>query len=613
MGPTETLDPAAMLGRVVGGRYSLEAVLGAGGMGAVFRARHRDLGTSAAVKLLLTEDAEHAARFEREAAALARIDHRSVVRVLDFGRDDDGGFLFLAMEHVSGVDLQRLVTTQGALPVERVIALGADVLAGLAAAHEAGILHRDLKPSNVLLTRTRDDEGRTREVAKICDFGIASSTEAAGTQGPGPLTRTGYVVGTPEYMAPEQALGRALTARTDLYAVGVMLFELATASRPFGGATPVEVAVQHVSGPVPRPSSFAPVPAAFDAVCVKAMSKEPSDRFEDARAMRRALLDVIRDAGAAESSATVATARIDVGTPAALGPARAAAEGSARMKVASTDDVLSVAATGDTALDDDDGLLAPPKRTSGALPWALGGAALVAVGLGVVWLSGDEAPAPARTGAPALASVTMAATGSPAAKVRTPAPPSRAPLPSSVAVAEETIAAPPKTRALVVRSSDPVEPAGGGVAVPAATPKSGALAPGGDPRAGIAAATLPNTAPTVADALLELRRAMGSVTRTQAGPGLADGDLAGQADRARRDLERCTMRNAAGLRRGDLGELVARLQVSPEGKVQGVSFDDARWPETVRACAQRAFVGLYLPHALPNATSAIIGLGLVLD
>ena len=139
----ETLDPGEMVGRVVGGRYAIEAVLGAGGMGAVFRARHRDLGTSAAVKLLLSEDAEHTARFEREAAALARIDHRSVVRVLDFGRDE-GGFLYLAMEHVSGVDLQHLVSTQGALPVERVIALGADVLAGLAAAHEAGVLHRDL-------------------------------------------------------------------------------------------------------------------------------------------------------------------------------------------------------------------------------------------------------------------------------------------------------------------------------------------------------------------------------------------------------------------------------------------------------------------------------------
>lgn len=595
MDPTATLDPAAMLGRVVGGRYSLEAVLGAGGMGAVFRARHRDLGTSAAVKLLLSEDAEHTARFEREAAALARIDHRSVVRVLDFGRDE-GGFLFLAMEHVSGVDLQRLVTTQGALPVERVIALGADVLAGLAAAHEAGILHRDLKPSNVLLTRVRDDEGRTREVAKICDFGIASATEAASAPTAGPLTRTGYVVGTPEYMAPEQALGRALTARTDLYAVGVMLFELATASRPFGGATPVEIAVQHVSGAVPRPSSRIPVPEAFDVVCMRAMSKDPAERFDDARAMRRALLDVIRTSDARLGDATVATARLEAPrTPVLAGSA--------------TDDPLALAAHGAEATDDDV-MLQPPPRTGASMPWVLGGAALVAVGIAITWLASDDAPA-SRPGAPA--SVTVAASSAPAAPAKARAPERAIATPPVVAVAEETIAAPPKSRALVVRSSDPVEPAGGGVAVPAASPKSGALAPGGDPRAGVAAATLPNTAPTVADALQELRRAMGSVTRVQAGPGLADGDVSGQADRARRALEQCTMRNAAGLHRGDLGELVARLQVSPEGKVQGVSFDDARWPESVRACAQRAFVGLYLPHALPNATSAVIGLGLLLE
>jgi serine/threonine-protein kinase len=595
MAAPETLDPAAMLGRVVGGKYVLEALLGAGGMGAVFRARHQDLATTAAVKLLLSEDAEHTARFEREASALARIDHRSVVRVLDFGRDE-GGFLYLAMEHVSGIDLQRLVATQGALPLERVVALGADVLAGLAAAHGAGILHRDLKPSNVLLTRVTDDDGRTRETAKLCDFGIATAMQGSRTVGTnGPLTRTGYVVGTPEYMAPEQALGKEIDVRTDLYAVGVLLFELATASRPFGGATPVEVAVQHVSGPIPRPSSLALLPEAFDALCIRAMSKDAGSRFEDARAMRRALLDVLRGVDAHATSATIATPHLD-------DVRRSAA-------TARSDAAVTLAASG---ADGDEGLVGA-SRAQRKLAWGAAGAAVVALALGASWLVADDPPAP-RPAAPPR--VTIAASGAQAAPSAAAAPRARAaerPTAPVVALAEATVAPPPKGRAIVVRSSDPVEPAAGGTAVPAASPKSGPLAPGGDPRAGVAAATLPNSAPTVADAVQELRRALGSVTRVQAGPGLAESDIGAQGERARRSLEQCAMRSATGLHRGDLGELVARFQVSPDGKVQGVQFDDARWPEAVRACAQRAIVGLYLPHALPSATTAVLGLGLVLD
>jgi hypothetical protein len=628
------VDPEAMLGRVVGGKYELLAKLGTGGMGAVYRARHRDLGTTVALKLMLAYDAEHARRFEREAAALARIDHRSVVRVLDYGRDE-GGYPYLVMEHVTGVDLQRLVETQGALPLERVVALGSDILAGLAAVHDTGIVHRDMKPSNVLVTRARDDEGRTVEIAKICDFGIAIVDDPA-SQDAAPLTRTGYVVGTPEYMAPEQALGRGVTAQTDLYATGVLLFELATASRPYGGATPVEIAVKHVSAEVPRPSSLVPLPEAFDAFCTQALSKEPAARHADARAMRRALLDVLRVADQVSGAATVATRRVSL-TP-------------ARPETPRTQEVMSFDAPFADEQDDageDLPLLVAPARPAW-LPWLGGGAAVVLLAL-VARAIGSEDP-PARGASADREEVTMAASGgaargnakrepgvdrtvhlapmridtrdTPAARALSTAdaPSPRAisttAPPSPRAIGTEPSPSAPATspgRALVVRSSDPVEAAGGGGAVASASPRTGPLAAGGDPKSGVAAATLPNTAPTVADALREVHRALGSITRVQAGPGLAESDVAAQGERAKRALEQCTVRNAGGLARGNLGETVARLQVSPEGKVVGVVFDGGAWPEGARGCAQRALVGMYLPHALPSATSAIIGLGLLLE
>lgn len=630
MNTVAQVSPEAMIGRVVGGKYELSALLGSGGMGAVFRARHRELGTTVAVKIMLAHDPEHARRFEREAASLARIDHRSVVRVLDYGREESG-FPYLVMEHVTGVDLQRLVETQGALPLERVVALGSDILAGLAAVHESGIVHRDMKPSNVLVTRTRDDEGRTIEIAKICDFGIAIGDEASSSD-QAPLTRTGYVVGTPEYMAPEQALGRGVTAKTDLYATGVLLFELATASRPYGGATPVEIAVKHVSAEVPRPSSLVPLPEAFDAFCTRALSKEPSARHDDARSMRRALLDVLRTAEAGAGAATVATRRVSLPV--------------ARPETPRTQEVMSFDAPSVTEDEDLPPLVAPRPRS--LAPWFAGAGAIVLVALGARALgAGEGAP---RATAAEDEEVTMAASGAPPrgqekrsspqthairlapTRIATGEPPSARAISTANAPAARALStndapspralttsppapslAPSPGRALAVRSSDPVEPANGGGTVAAASPRSGALAPGGDARAGVPAATLPNTAPTVADALQEVRRALGSVTRVQAGPGLAETDIAAQGERAKRALEQCTLRSAGGLTRGNFGETVARLQVSPEGKVVGVMLDGGAWPDGARTCAQRALVGMYLPHALPSATTAILGLGLVLE
>jgi serine/threonine protein kinase len=589
---SSTVD--SLVGRTLAGKYDVLALLGTGGMGAVFKGRHRDLGTNVALKVLLSDEPEYVLRFEREAASIAAIDHRCVVRVLDFGRDATG-LPFLAMEHVDGVDLRALVESQGALPLERVVSLGADILAGLAVVHDVGIVHRDLKPGNVLLTKTRDDDGRLIEHAKICDFGIASfHGEAASSRGSEAITRTGYVVGTPEYMAPEQALGRGATPQSDLYAVGVLLFELATGSRPFRGATPVEVAVQHVSAEIPLASRRAALPASFDAFCMRAMCKEPAGRQSDARSMRRELLAILTASATSPSVATVATAPL---APAAR---------NANVRLASTNEAVALPSTPEPSdVDDEPPLLAPTKRAS-AVPMVVGALVLVVGGAFASAALRDDEPAPnAKAAADRL---TVAATGASARPSAAPV----APPPSPPDTASTPVHSTP-TRALVVRSTDIVEPAQGGVRVAAASPKSGPLAAGGDARSGIAPATLPNTAPTLADALHEIRHALGSVTRVQAGQGLAESDVLGQADRAKKSLERCAMGAAAQLSPGNLGEMTARLVVSPEGKVIGVTFDDGQWPSAARTCAQRALLGLYLPHALPTATGATVGLGLVLD
>lgn len=590
-------DLGALIGRTVAGKFDVLSLVGAGGMGAVFRARHRDLGTTVALKVLLGQDAECILRFEREAESLARIDHRCIVRVLDFGRDSTG-FPYLAMEHVDGVDLRALVESQGALPLERVVAIGADILAGLAAVHDVGVVHRDLKPGNILVTKTRDDDGKRVEHAKICDFGIASYHGAEANSGAHePLTQAGFVVGTPEYMAPEQVVGRVATPRSDLYAVGVLLFELATGTRPYAGTTAVEVAIKHVSAAIPLPSSRVILPESFDAFCTRALSKDEASRYADARTMRRALLDVLREHPARQSDATIAISRLRASSP------KASAD------VPSTGDALAFPTSPQDALDDEEfPLLRPQKPSRFGVGAAFAGLALVGVGFVLANSFGGDGPKPGA----GRESLTVAATGAGSSAARaqkiTPTPPAIAASPPAQASVHST-----PSRALVVRSTDFIEPAQGGVHVAPASPKFGPLAPGGDSRSGIAPATLPNTAPTVADALHEIRQALGSVTRVQAGQGLSEGDIAGQADRAKKALERCTMGSAGQLRPGNLGELVARLQVSPDGKVVGVVFDDAPWPDAARACAQRSLMGLYLPHALPTSTGATIGLGLILN
>ncbi len=250
------------------GRYELEELVGSGGMSSVYRARDRVLERTVALKVLhreLTGDDEYVERFRREAQMVAGLVHHNIVTVID--RGDDDGRPFIVFEFVGGENLKQLVDRDGPLPLERALGLVIQIAHGLAFAHEHGYVHRDVKPQNVLLNGSGE--------AKVTDFGIARSLDVK--QG---VTQTGAVLGTSEYIAPEQAQGQRVDERTDVYSLGIVLYELLTGELPFSGDNFVAVAMQHINEPPPPVSEKrADVPPRLDAAVAKALAKRPDDRF----------------------------------------------------------------------------------------------------------------------------------------------------------------------------------------------------------------------------------------------------------------------------------------------------------------------------------------------
>jgi eukaryotic-like serine/threonine-protein kinase len=289
----QPLDPT--LGRTIAGKYAIQQRLGAGAMGVVYLARQVALEKAVAIKVLhreLSVDESFTERFRREAWAASRLDHPNSIRVFDFGQEPDG-LLYLAMEYVEGRDLFAFLKDHAPLPRESIVDLLSQVLAALAVAHELGVLHRDLKPENIMIVRGKGDDGQPLDVVKVCDFGIAKIVETslprAGEDARRHTTK-GLVVGTPEYMSPEQARGEALDGRSDLYSVGVILYELLTGRIPFEGDSPLNIVLKHVGELPAPPSSLAPnVDRQLEAVCMRVLEKQPSDRFSSAREMRLAL------------------------------------------------------------------------------------------------------------------------------------------------------------------------------------------------------------------------------------------------------------------------------------------------------------------------------------
>lgn len=283
--PTPIPAGASLVGQTVSGRYLVHELLGEGGMGAVYLAEHTHMRKRVALKVLhpeMSQEPEVLARFRREAEAAAHVEHPNVAAATDFGQTEDGAF-FLVLEYVEGTDLRKALSA-GAFAPARALSIAAQIALALERAHGAGIVHRDLKPENVMLVRRDDDP----DFVKVLDFGIAKVEPRSAHDSSQPLTRLGTILGTPEYMAPEQALGEAVGPGADLYALGVMLYEMLTGRHPFDTEDRMAVLSMHIVAPIPAMADRNPaidVPPPIEAVTRRLLEKDAKLRPESARAL----------------------------------------------------------------------------------------------------------------------------------------------------------------------------------------------------------------------------------------------------------------------------------------------------------------------------------------
>ena len=276
--------PENLIGRELAGKLLVEGLVGVGGMGSVYRARHKQLGTTIAVKVLheqFRRDLQFCARFHAEALVVSQLDHPNVVRIVDYGQEPDG-LLYLAMDFLEGIELQEKLLRAGTLPLPRIVDIAMQVSAGLGHAHARGIVHRDVKPSNIVLVKSDDDEGEAVELVKVCDFGIAARTGASD------------LLGTPAYMSPEQCAGHDVDGRSDVYSLGVIMYELAPGQLPFSSDDEEKVLAMHGETPPPRPSSVRPVDPRLEALILRMLAKSPDERPQNMRDLRGELRALMR-------------------------------------------------------------------------------------------------------------------------------------------------------------------------------------------------------------------------------------------------------------------------------------------------------------------------------
>ena len=293
-----------MIGETLSGRFRIERLLGRGGMSSVWQAYDEELGRPVAIKLLHTrrlESADSVDRFEREARTLALLTHPGIVTVIDRGETD--GRPFIVCELVDGRDLHERISLEGSLPVAEALAIAVQIASALAYAHERGVIHRDVKPHNVLLTA----DGH----AKLTDFGIARVDDAPA------LTNPGRVLGTGDYVAPEQAQGHPLDGRADIYALGALLYHCLTGGPPYRGASFVEIAGQHLRAPIPEVQDRCPEASdGVAAIVRRALAKRPEDRFANVGQMQMALEEELvaltRDDGSDTAEVPLVTTALEV-------------------------------------------------------------------------------------------------------------------------------------------------------------------------------------------------------------------------------------------------------------------------------------------------------------
>jgi eukaryotic-like serine/threonine-protein kinase len=430
-----------LIGTLVAGRYRVAERLGQGGMGNVYLAVHEAIEKKIALKVLRLEFSikpDLVTRFQQEAISASRVKHPGVLDVFDFGRLDNGCF-FIAMELLEGRDLADELERRHVLGADRALRIGLQICRALAAAHSQGVVHRDLKPENVYLHETPDGE----ELIKIVDFGIAqlrSNEELAAQQTERRrLTRTGMIFGTPEYMSPEQALGKTVDRRADVYAAGIILFEMLTGAVPFTADSFFGVLNAHLNQPLPPMRSLYPalqISPELELAVSRALAKDPDDRYPSLKEFAAAIL-----ASPEGQRIGVPGTAGSIPAPPEAGVARSATAA----QFAETDPGRSLAEpiVTETAIES----LPPPRRSRSAAGIVVFGALVAgatAVGTVLIWGRGSvEATPPVETAA-----------ATPATSAQPPALPAPAPLPSPAPAADTAGDAPR------VRVSVTTEPAG---------------------------------------------------------------------------------------------------------------------------------------------------------
>ena len=423
-----------LLGTTFQGRYRIEAKLGQGGMGAVYRATQLAVGRQVAVKVIhaaLADNEKEVARFDQEARAIASLHHPNIISLIDFGRSD-GGDLFLVMEYVEGEPLSAIARREAPLEARRIARLGSQIMDALAVAHDKGIVHRDMKPENLFVTHV----GRRGEFVKVLDFGIAKVEGEGGAEMT--LTRTGAIIGSPRYMAPEQARGLTITGQTDIYAVGAILYELLTGGPIFNAKSATDYVIAHVTQPPPPPMvNGRRVAGPLVDLILWMLAKVPGERPQGAEAVLRAL-DACAERPVLDPTdpAQVPTGTLvppdgvdetrEVAPPGQLpgllpGPQELPTQ-PAVPPPAADGSAPSPSAAPAPGLETIPATATPPVPPRGRrMGWALAVAALVAVAAGVVvWVAARPGAGPAS--APAVASARDARPAATASAPTTPPP-----------------------------------------------------------------------------------------------------------------------------------------------------------------------------------------------
>ncbi len=586
-------SPSELVGRTIAGKFVVEALIATGGAGTVYRARQLALDRVVALKVLrqdIARDRYFVERFKREARAASRLDHPNSVRVFDFGHIDDS-LLYLAMEYVEGRTLHNVIADEWPLGDTRIVDLMSQVLSAVAVAHDMEVIHRDLKPDNIMILPATSDDGEPTELAKVCDFGIATlgavQRDGGGGQAGGPwATMDGSLIGTPGYMSPEQARGEHADRRSDIYSAGVILYHMLAGRPPFDGDSAYFVAMKHITDPPLPPSTHAAVNVELEAVCLRALSKAPEDRFDSAREMRAALRAALARSTPAGQLAAARGLPLDMTpTPQPKGP--------------STIELIQSAGLGRAAR----------RRRTAATALGVAAAAIVAVGFAArsLLVSGPDSARPP----------TAAATPAPA--------PRPEPAPASAAVAPEPIEKPKEVPATAERSARtkqtrdraPVRAARLEAKAAAPSPVAAPVAaptPTLAPAPAAVPARPPTTAPPpvapVAQApqRVDVERAIASITGVTTTSAIPGSNI--RAALGRVPLVRC-YREA--LRAGGLASATAtlRLRIDIGGYVTGATLQGAGIPPGLKACVEKGATAIRVKDVDTGDATADIALSFI--